>query len=228
MKRHTHCQAHACAKHQRAAAPAKQGAAQRQGLVMRPGACQVQLHRQQPDAKRHGSHDNAASSRSLCAIGGRRVWQHDGESRQRCCQRRHERRRNRRGYGCADLPMQAKLAEPKPRPQPNAKNGRAGDAPVAAFCDRRAPRQTCRSVQCGKRGQPSADHANSSSAIWKSLCMRAHPARPPDLRPAPSLCFAARIAQKPVVSGREKARLLRAIHRMRRDHSRIPPRIKQA
>ncbi|OMP13685.1 hypothetical protein COLO4_01153 [Corchorus olitorius] len=53
--------------------------------------------------------------------------------------------------------MQAKLAEPKPGPQPNAKNGRAGDAPVAAFCDRRAPRQTCRSVKCGKRGQPRAD-----------------------------------------------------------------------
>eukprot|EP00952_Eustigmatos_sp_NYUAD-ZCMA_P005096 22313-Eustigmatos_ZCMA.PRE.1 len=52
---------------------------------------------------------------------------------------------------------------------------------------------------------PVLTHANSSSAIWKSLCMRAHPARPPDLRPAPSLCFAARIAQKPVVSGREKA-----------------------
>lgn len=177
MKRHAHRQASARSQHDRAAAPAEHAARERPGVVD-PRPRQVQLDDKKPGGQRHGAHGDVATMHRLRRVGRRSVGQHDRKCGHRGGQCRRQRGGEGRGQRQADLAMQAEHGKPQPGPQSDAKNGRTGYAPVAAFRDRRAPGRRVAASNAANVVSPVLTHANSSSAIWKSLCMRARSARP--------------------------------------------------
>lgn len=152
-ERHADRQAGARQQDQRAAAATGHRLQERSGRVQ-PGARQHQFDRDEPHAERGRGQSNAPAPERLGG-GSKRCPGQDGDEDDQRGGQHHRQGRGERSCGrCGRQPVQARLSQPQPRPEPGAEYDAAGETPDPAFRNGRPPWQACRGIQRRKRGQP--------------------------------------------------------------------------